>query len=68
MNNFNSFRIENLPKTRNITRPMILNRVMSRESLELLERYRNGEQNDYNLYYCQNRIYTEYKNIGKMED
>lgn len=22
------------------------------------------EQNDYNLYYCQNRIYTEYKNIG----
>ena len=42
MNNFNSFRIENLPKTRNITQPMILNRVMSRESLELLERYRNG--------------------------
>ena len=26
------------------------------------------EQNDYNLDYCQNRIYTEYKNIGKMED
>lgn len=43
MNNFNSFRIENLPKTRNITQPMILNRVMSRESLELLERYRNGK-------------------------
>lgn len=22
------------------------------------------EQNDYNLYYCQNHVYTEYKNIG----
>lgn len=23
------------------------------------------EQNDYNLYYCQNKVYTEYKNIGR---
>ena len=23
------------------------------------------EQNDYNLYYCQNKIYTEYKSIDK---
>lgn len=22
------------------------------------------EQNDYNLYYCQNKVYTEYKSIG----
>lgn len=25
------------------------------------------EQNDYNLYYCQNKVYTEYKNIGRQE-
>lgn len=23
------------------------------------------EQNDYNLYYCENKVYTEYKLIGK---
>lgn len=22
------------------------------------------EQCDYNLYYCENKVYTEYKNIG----
>ena len=25
------------------------------------------EQNDYNLYYCQNHVYTEYKNIGRID-
>lgn len=27
-------------------------------------RYVLGE-NDYNLYYCQNKVYTEYKSIGR---
>ena len=58
MNNFNSFRIENLPKTRNITQPMILNRVMSRESLELLERYRNDKS-----YRCVLRQFGGYRRI-----
>lgn len=26
------------------------------------------EQNDYNLYYCENKVYTEYKTIGKQND